>query len=177
MSLAIAIRFAGLPGTAGSRPARTGGLSGGRIVRRNLAAPGSGAARIGVLAAPGSGSARPVAVLVVNAVAGKPRHAGAAFLLGGGLAPTALRSTARLGSPVHLGSIARQRTGARLRTAAGSRATAGLVFTVSGGASTSFRVICHRIAPEMPPLHFVRRRSGGSAWDALTRTARCLVFN
>ena len=68
---------------------------------RNLPAPRSGAARIGVLTAPRPRSARLIAQLVVGLVAAGGGLARSA-LLGGGLASARLRRTPGLGAAIRL---------------------------------------------------------------------------
>lgn len=170
--LSVAIRSG--TGTAGSRLARTRGLSGRWIVRRDLAAPGPGTAGIGVLAASRAGAAGLIPSLVIGTARLRSRYRSA--LVGGGLAAARIGAGARLGSTIHFTIHL-----VLLRTAA------GLAFTIPGGTATSFSIICHQIAPGLPPfsphrprplrggsVSFVRTRNDGSACDAMKLASRCL---
>ncbi len=144
--LGVPVATAGLAGTAGGA-ARTRGLPGGGIVGGNLAATRSSAAGIRVLAGPRPRAARFVLVLVVF-VFRAVSLSGAAVLLRSGLIAAHLRVAIGLIFPSRLG------------------VAAGLILASSRSGTTRFRLIRHRIAPRKPPLHFVRTRSGGDAWDA-----------
>src|SRR3954463_12266509 len=117
-------------------------------MRRNLAAARSGAAGVGVLGAAGAGSARLIGQFVVGAAASRARSAGAA-LLRGGVAASGVRGS-ELGVAVHLRAAARLRAAIRLLRTGAAR----LTVAISRGAATRFGIVCHRLLPAEPPLHF-----------------------
>ena len=184
-TLSVAIRSARTAGSTGAgRSSRAGGLPGCRVMGRNLTAAGPGTAGVGVLVAPGARPARAIALGIIDVIALRARYAGSAPMCGRLAAAHVLRRASRLTAMVYLLLL---RAAAQLSSSIHLlRAALGLAFTIPGATATSF--ICHRIAPEPPsgppernafrgdPVHFVRARIGGSAWDATLLGSRCFVF-